>query len=155
MVRRRTSAEAKLQAGADRRRMMLERIAAGTPVGLLAYAGSETVGWVSIAPRETHRNLGGRPPEAGETVWSLTCFYVPRRRRGDGLVRELLAGAVDHARRNGATVGEAYPVDPDSPSFRYMGFVPVFEEAGFAEIGRTGIRRHVMRLELGRASPAK
>ncbi len=63
-------------------------------------------------------------------------------------MRRLLAGAIDHARANGATVVEAYPVDPDSPSFRFMGFVPVFAEAGFRDLGMTGTRRHVMRLRL-------
>ena len=29
-----------------------------------------------------------------------------------------------------------------------MGFVPVFAEAGFHDLGMTGTRRHVMRLEL-------
>jgi GNAT superfamily N-acetyltransferase len=148
MVWRRTAAEARLQAGAERRRMMLERIAAGTPVGLIAYAGEQPVGWVSIAPRQTHRALGGPPAQPGEVIWSLVCFYVPRRLRGEGLVRKLIAGAVDHARANGATVVEAYPVAPDSPSFRFMGFVPVFAEAGFRDLGMTGTRRHVMRLQL-------
>lgn len=148
MVWRRTAAEARLQTGSDRKRMMLQRIAAGTPVGLLAYAGDQPVGWVSIAPRDTYRNLGGPEAKAGEAIWSLVCFYVPRRLRGDGLVRRLLAGAVDHARKHGATVIEAYPVDEDSPSFRFMGFVPVFAEAGFADLGMTGTRRHVMRLKL-------
>ena len=148
MVWRRTTAEAKLQAPAERRRMMLERINAGTPVGLLAYDGEMPIGWVSIAPRETHRALGGPPAERGEVIWSLTCFYVPRRLRGEGLLRKLLMGAVDHARANGATIVEAYPVAPDSPSFRFMGFVSVFAEAGFRDLGMTGTRRHVMRLKL-------
>jgi GNAT superfamily N-acetyltransferase len=145
MVWRRTAAEAKLQAPAERKRMMRERVAAGMPVGLLAYDGEAPVGWVSIAPRETHRVLGGPPAAPGEAIWSLVCFYVPRRLRGAGLVRRLLAGAVDHARAHGATIVEAYPVDPDSPSFRFMGFVPVFAEAGFRDLGMTGTRRHVMR----------
>ncbi len=29
-----------------------------------------------------------------------------------------------------------------------MGFVPVFAEAGFRDLGMTGTRRHVMRLKL-------
>jgi predicted GNAT family acetyltransferase len=148
MVWRRTSAEAKLQAGADRKRMMKERVGDGMPVGLLASSGGRTVGWVSIAPRETHRALGGLPAKEGERIWSLTCFYVPRRLRGQALVRALIAGAVGHARKAGGTVVEAYPVDADSPSFRYMGFVTTFRSAGFHEVGRTGLRRHVMRLRL-------
>nr|PZN92019.1 MAG: acetyltransferase [bacterium] len=43
---------------------------------------------------------------------------------------------------------EFHPVDPDSPSYRFMGFVRFFEAAGFREVGRAGSRRHVMRLDL-------
>jgi hypothetical protein len=39
---------------------------------------------------------------------------------------------------------EAYPVVPDSPSYRFMGFVETFKKAGFIETGRVGKRRHVM-----------
>lgn len=148
MVWRRTSAEAKLQAGADRKRMMKERIDDGTPVGLLAYSGKQPVAWCSIAPRDTYRNLGGPEAKEGERIWSLACFYVPRRLRGQGTVHRLIAAAIDHAKKNKATIVEAYPVDDTSPSFRFMGFVPVFAEAGFTELGRTGTRRHVMRLAI-------
>jgi len=149
MVWRRTREEARLQAGSDRKRMMKERVGAGTPVGLLACIGERTVGWVSIGPRDSHRNLGGPPAQDGERIWSLVCFYVPRRLRGQALVRRLIAGAVDHARQAGATIVEAYPVDETAPSYRFMGFVDTFREAGFREVGRAGVRRHVMRLEVG------
>ena len=43
------------------------------------------------------------------------------------------------------TVIEGYPVDPDSPSYRFMGVRSVFLAAGFEEIGRVGKRRHAMR----------
>lgn len=43
---------------------------------------------------------------------------------------------------------EFHPVDPDSPSYRFVGFVRFFEAAGFREVGRAGSRRHVMRLDL-------
>jgi hypothetical protein len=148
MVWRRTSEEARLHHGADRKRMMKARIEAGTPVGLLAFSGDRPVGWVSIAPRESHRNLGGPPAAAGERIWSLVCFYVPRRLRGRNLVRRLIAGAVDHARSQGATAVEAYPVPDAAPSYRFMGFVGTFRKAGFREVGRAGVRRHVMRLDL-------
>jgi GNAT superfamily N-acetyltransferase len=86
--------------------------------------------------------------ESPEKVWSLACFFVPRELRGLGMTPRLLSAAVDHARKHGATVVEAYPVDADSPSYRFMGFVPVFETAGFQEVGLAGSRRHVMRLAL-------
>jgi GNAT superfamily N-acetyltransferase len=135
--------------GSQRRRAALQRrVRDGVPVGILAYLKGEPVGWCSVAPRETFRPLGG--PEAdGDAVWSVVCFFVPRRLRRRGLMRRLLAAAIETARRHGATVVEAYPVDPDSPSYRFMGYVPLFRSSGFAHVGRAGSRRHVMRLDLG------
>jgi GNAT superfamily N-acetyltransferase len=148
MVWRATDAEGRGTTGAVRRGQMLGRIEGGEPVGLLGYDKDEPVAWVSIAPKPTYRRLGGPHPAEGENVWSLACMLVRRDYRGQGLAHELIAAAVEHASTNGATAVEAYPVDPDSPSYRYMGFVPAFRRAGFVEIGRAGTRRHVMRLLL-------
>ena len=151
MAWRVTAAEAKSHPdGKSRQPLMLARIAAGTPVGLLAYAGDTPVGWVSVAPRDSYRDLGGSPANADESIWSLACLYVPRANRSSGFGRTLVGAAVAHARAQGATVLEAYPVDPDSPSYRFMGFLPVFQALGFVEVGRAGSRRHVVRLALAR-----
>jgi GNAT superfamily N-acetyltransferase len=81
-------------------------------------------------------------------VWSVTCFFVRRDHRGKGLSGRMLDAAVELARRSGARTVESYPVAPDSPSYRYMGFLPLFQERGFLEVARAGSRRHVLRLEL-------
>lgn len=148
MVWRRSAAEAKENDGESRKRQMLERIGTDTPVGLIGHLQGTPVAWVSVAPRETYRNLGGLPVEPGEVIWSIVCFFVQRRLRGRGLARLLITGAVNYAKEKGATIVEAYPVDPDAPSYRFMGFVSVFAEAGFVDVGRAGRRRHVMRLTL-------
>lgn len=148
MAWRATKEEGRSPTGAVRRRQILGRIDNGTPVGLLGYDGGEPVAWVSIAPKDTYRRLGGPEPAAGERVWSLACMFIRRDHRRRGLAHALIAAAVEEARRRGATAVEAYPVDPDSPSYGYMGFVPAFTRAGFVEIGRAGSRRHVMRLIL-------
>lgn len=136
--------------GESRRRAMRRRVEAGMPVGILGYLDGEPAVWCSIAPRDTYRALGGvdEPGDSGGAVWSLVCFYVPRRLRGQGITAKLIAAAVAYARSCGAVAVEAYPVAPDSPSYRFMGFVPTFEQAGFREVGRVGTRRHVMRLRL-------
>jgi GNAT superfamily N-acetyltransferase len=126
---------------------MRGRVQAGVPIGLLGYLGETPVAWCSIAPRDTYRQgLGG----AGEPdTWSLACMFIRRDLRGQGITRQLIKAAVDHARAHGAKIVEAYPVDPDSPSYRFMGFVPTFEKAGFKPTGqREGKRRHLMQLEL-------
>jgi GNAT superfamily N-acetyltransferase len=136
------------RAGSQVRRAALQRrVRAGVSVGLLAYAGERPVAWCSVAPRATFRPLGGLE-DSDDGVWSIVCFFVPRRLRGRGFMRLLLEAAIDTARRRGARILEAYPVDPASPSYRFMGFVPVFRAAGFREVGRAGSRRHVMRLAL-------
>ncbi|HVZ14415.1 MAG TPA: GNAT family N-acetyltransferase [Bauldia sp.] len=147
MVWRRTAAEAKHHSGTERKAQMMQRIEGGSPVGLLAYDGEAAAAWVSVAPRETYRNLGGPSPKPGEVVWSIVCFFVPRKRRGQG-IRALIAGAVEYAKGEGATVVEAYPVDRGAPSYRYMGFVDVFAASGFRDEGMAGTRRHVMRLRI-------
>lgn len=144
MVWRGTPDERKSKA--TRRAGLERRVREGVPVGLLAYLDDEPVAWCSVAPRTTFRPLGG--PDEGDAVWSLVCFFVTRDVRRRGIMAALLESAASHAREHGATVLEAYPVDSDSPSYRFMGFVSVFEEAGFRELGRAGKRRHVVRLDL-------
>ncbi|MBN8231845.1 GNAT family N-acetyltransferase [Corallococcus macrosporus] len=143
--------EARDFSSADRKAAMRSRVKDGVPVGILGYLDGEPVAWCSIAPRPTYRNNLGGPTVDGEKperVWSLACFFVPRALRGQGMTPRLITAAVAHARKHGATVVEAYPVDAESPSYRFMGFVPVFTSAGFEEVGRAGSRRHVMRLSL-------
>jgi GNAT superfamily N-acetyltransferase len=155
MVWRATAVERQESRGAPRRRQMLGRIDAGVPVGLIGFDGDEPVAWVSVAPRDTYRPLGAPAATAGERVWSLVCMYVTRRLRGEGIGDQLISAAAGHAAARGATVLEAYPVEPDAPSYRFMGFVPAFERAGFVEVGRAGARRHVMRLTLSTPSAGK
>jgi GNAT superfamily N-acetyltransferase len=130
--------------GSERKPLMRARVEAGVPVGLLGYLDGEPSAWCSVAPRPTHRKL--EPGQNDDpTIWSVTCFFVPRALRGQGLSRRLLEAALEHARRSGAKVVEAYPVDPDSPSYRFMGFRSLYEAAGFEEVGRAGERRRVVR----------
>ena len=134
--------------GSDRKPLMAKRVNSGTTVGLVGYLDGEPVAWVSIAPRDTYRDLGGPDAKDGEAVWSLACMYVRRQIRGEGHGLALIEAAKAYAKKRGATVLEAYPVDPESPSYRFMGFVPAFEKLGFEQVAIAGSRRHVMRLSL-------
>jgi len=148
MVWRATPEEGKLTGNANRKAAMHQRVKDKVPVGLLAYADDEPVGWCSIAPRDTYRRLVKDDTSDDDGVWAISCFFIKRELRGQGMTKRLLAAALKHARAHGAMVVEAYPVDADSPSYRFMGFVPMFEQAKFHEIGREGTRRHVMRRKL-------
>jgi len=147
MVWRATPEEARRTDGASRKAAFARRIAAGTTVGLLGYLDDEPVAWCSVAPRSTYRRLVD-DGSADEGIWSIACFFVVRRLRGQGITQRVIAAASDFARSKGASIVEAYPVDPESPSYRFMGFVPAFEAAGFCETGRAGTRRHVFQLRV-------
>jgi hypothetical protein len=49
--------------------------------------------------------------------------------------QRIIAFVLEFARDRGASIVEAHPVDSSFPSRRFMGFVPVFEAAGFREVG--------------------
>ena len=147
MVWRATPDEAQHKDGANRKVAIASRVSAGVPIGLLGYVDGEPVAWCSVAPRSTYRRLVD-DDSSDEGIWSIACFFVVRRLRGQGITQRIINAAVEHARAHGARIVEAYPVDPNSPSYRFMGFVPVFEKAGFREVGRAGSRRHVMQLKV-------
>ncbi|RQP20179.1 MAG: GNAT family N-acetyltransferase [Parapedobacter sp.] len=142
MVWRMTSAELKQNTSANRKTFIEQRVQSGTPIGLFAYADKEPIAWCSIAPRDTHLRLGG--DDSLENVWSITCFYIKKAFRGNGLTHTLIEEAKKYATENGAGYLEAYPVAPDSPCYRFMGFVETFEKTGFRFVKKAGTRRNVM-----------
>jgi GNAT superfamily N-acetyltransferase len=133
---------------AARKHALHARVQKGIPIGLLGYVEGEPVAWCSVAPRETFLRLCDEQDDREVDVWSVVCFFVRRDHRKTGLSGQLLDAAIALARKSGARALEGYPVDPTSPSYRFMGFLELFEERGFVRVGRAGSRRHVMRLEL-------
>ena len=131
---------------AEKKASMKKRVNEGIPVGILAYSENDPIAWCSIAPRETFRNLGGDKDK--QDVWSLVCFFIKRPFRNQGLSKLLLENAIQYAKENGAKYIEAYPVDSDSPSYRFMGFKQIFEKVEFKFIKKVGKRRNRMLLKL-------
>lgn len=133
----------------------------GRAPGLVAYAGDEAIGWLSIGPREDYERLAHSrvlAPLDETPVWSIVCFVVGRRSRGRGVARALLAAGVDYARDHGATMLEAYPVEIQAgvriPSANvYHGSLSMFEGAGFEIVARratpgSDASRPIVRLDL-------
>src|SRR3972149_1947447 len=109
MFFRRSSTEMARAMSADNRAAL--RALAGTDPapGLLAYDGDEPVGWVGLGPRSGFERLVRSrflAPVDDLPAWSIVCFFVARRRRGQGVARALLEGAVAYAREHGAPAGE-------------------------------------------------
>jgi len=141
---------------AERRDELHHRVESGEQPGLLAYDGADPIGWCALAPREryarldnprarTYRRLDERPS------WVVTCFFVRRDRRGQGVATALLAAVAEFVAARGGTLVEGYPTEhpEQGPAAMYTGTVPMFTDAGFTEAARPG-GRPLMRLELPR-----
>ena len=129
--------------------------------GLVAYDEETVVGWVSLGPREDYERLAFSrvlAPIDEAPVWSIVCFVVGRKSRGQGVAGDLLAAAVDYAREHGATMLEAYPVDVPkgeriASASAFHGTLGMFKRAGFKVIERRRLNasspvRPIVRLTL-------
>jgi GNAT superfamily N-acetyltransferase len=129
----------------ENRAVLTVRTMTGPSPGLVASRAGRPIGWVSLGPRDSFvklatRAYGGSSKPAEVGVWSIVCCVVDPRERGRGQARRLLAAAVDHARANGATVIEAYPIDPGGEHIpnpvAYAGTLRMFLDAGFRIVGQ-------------------
>ncbi|MBT2303682.1 GNAT family N-acetyltransferase [Variovorax paradoxus] len=85
-----------------------------------------------------------------QPVWSVICFVVPSEYRGQGVAQALLDGAIAYARKRGATLLEACPVDKPGRSGddqMWFGAKSMYDRAGFKEVARRKPRRPVVRLK--------
>jgi GNAT superfamily N-acetyltransferase len=143
------------QKGEGNRRAFKKIVAGGAPPGLLAYDGSEPVGWCAIAPRAEYPKMARSrvlEPVDAQPVWSVSCLFVARPYRRRGLSVRLLTAAADYARRRGGRIVEGYPVEPrqgDMPDpFVWTGLASAYRRAGFTEVARRSETRPIMRRNL-------
>jgi GNAT superfamily N-acetyltransferase len=154
MAWRQSNKEFQKKKGAGNKRAIKKLVESGRPPGILAYAGREPIGWVSIAPREQFVRLAGSrvlAPVDDQPVWSVSCFFVRKDFRKQGLTIELLNAAADFARKKDAKVIEGYPYDLKQnlpPPFVWTGLLASFEKAGFKEAARRSKTRPLMRRAL-------
>jgi len=145
------------QKGDKNRRTLRKIVEAGKPAGVLAYDGNKPIGWCAVAPRQDFVTLANSrilKPVDDQLVWSLPCFFVAKEYRRRGVTAQLLQGAVEYAKKQGAKIVEGYPNDPKSgpmaDAFAWTGFASAFKKARFTEVARRSKTRPVMRKVAGR-----
>jgi len=157
MYWRLTRSEYEKKKGLGNKKALRRIVDSGRPPGLLAYAGGKPVAWCAVGPREIYPVLERSRILAridDEPTWSVTCFFVVRPFRRQGITFQLLKAAVDFAGRKGARVVEGYPVEPKKGSlpdvFAYTGLPSAYRKAGFVEVLRRSETRPIMRYFVGR-----
>ena len=128
-------------------------VVAGQAHAALVYAGEACVGWCQFgSPAELPEIKNKRNYEAsrsGEPApWRITCFFVDRHHRKQGVAAAALDGALKQIAKLGGGVVEAYPEDTDSrmvsPTFLHAGTLAMFEAAGFTQQRQIGKNKWVV-----------
>ncbi|HKN32234.1 MAG TPA: GNAT family N-acetyltransferase [Terriglobales bacterium] len=121
-----------------------------TPPGLIAFDGELAVGWCQLTPRALLPWLDRAWQRIDDLpVWSISCFYVRKEYRRQGITSALIQKAIETARKAGVPSLEGYPLDADlSPSATGTGYVSTFLRAGFRVVGRRSHARPILRLDL-------
>jgi len=137
---------------AETRRAYKERlVTTNRSRSALVYASGDVVGWCQFGPPAElparmggFRKLGADPPD-----WRITCFFVDRDRRKQGVATTALAGALRMIAAKGGGSVDGYPIatrgKPYSSSFLWSGSEAMFAAAGFRQLGVLGARKLVMR----------
>ena len=103
--------------------------------GILLYDDGSPVGWISVDPLA---NLPGHDAhiEARENEWSIHCVYLLPGYRKKALSQQLIRGAMELAKNNGATIITAFPCPAENEagqpeSLMFGGRMNTFLELGF------------------------
>ena len=149
------------QRGAANRRAFKRIVESGEIPGLLAYHSDQPIGWCAAGPREKYIRLENSRVLGSvddSPVWSVSCLFVDRKYRRQGVSVKLLAAAVAFARKHKALILEGYPTDPahtkTPDAFVWTGLASAYRQAGFVEVLRRSKTRPIMRFDL-RCKPTR
>ena len=142
--------------GPHRRESKACRVREGTAHAALVYHEALCVGWCQFGPtdelprikhlREYTATLDTLPD------WRITCFFVDKAYRGQGVSTAALAGALQEIARLGGGLVESYPEEVDgrtvSGSFLHNSRLGMFERQGFERVRPLGKHHWVVRKQV-------
>jgi GNAT superfamily N-acetyltransferase len=146
--------------GAERTRAWKEHLVRqGDAHAALVFAGDDAIAWcqygrVAELPNIYHRKEITTAQAADRNTagpdYRITCFFVDRDHRRQGVAEVALQGALDLIGAAGGGVVESYPNDTqgrkESASFLHNATRTMFEKAGFSYLRPAGTKKCVMRL---------
>jgi len=145
--------------GPHRQEQKACRVRAGTAHAALVYHQAQCVGWAQYGPpdelpRIKHRRAyeQGQPAGQAPPDWRITCLFVDKAWRGQGVSLAAVQGALALIAAAGGGRVESYPQDTagtrTSPGFLHNGTVAVFEAAGFVRERAIGQHHWVVRRDV-------
>jgi ribosomal protein S18 acetylase RimI-like enzyme len=136
-----------------------ELVQGGRSHGIIVYKSETPVGWCQFGPRdELPRIDEGRnyrkldPVTGGKRLWRITCFFVDKDHRGQGIAKTALRAALASIRKNGGGIVEAYPVVSKKilaeSQWIWFGTRGMFEREQFKPVAPLGASYLLMRRTL-------
>lgn len=132
------------------RQRKLARVCEGTTHAALVFEGDLCVGWCQFgSPAELPRIKSRAAYDKTVTTlpdWRVTCFYVRKGHRRQGVSRDALSGALDLIAGLGGGVVEGYPEPAGSvpAGFLFNGALSTYEQLGFSRDRMIGKHRWVV-----------
>jgi GNAT superfamily N-acetyltransferase len=120
----------------------------GTAQGWCQYGSPEEL------PGITHRREYDKdaPPRPG---WRITCLFVDRKHRGQGVARAALEGALDQIASAGGglveAISEVTAGRQAQGRFLFSATVELFEELGFSRVRQVGKHAWIVSRQVSRA----
>ena len=140
----------------DNRALKERLVGEGRAHAALVFDGDAAVAWCqygspgelpNIYHRKEYEASLDRLPD-----YRLTCFFVDKKYRRQGMAGVALQGALELIAQAGGGTVEAYPQQTEgervSASFLYSATRSLFEQAGFSYIRPKGKKHCVMRIEV-------
>ncbi len=129
------------------------RVEEGRATSALVFDGDQAIGWCQYGtPEELSRINHVKEWEAGlveRPNYRITCFFIDRDHRNQGVAREGLDGALQLIAESGGGLVEAYPHDTHgekkTASFLHSATRSMFEQAGFVFERTLGTQRNLMK----------
>ena len=132
------------------RRRKLGRVREGRAHAALVFDGDQCLGWCQFGPPAELPRIKSRAAyEKGQAAapdWRITCNFVGKGHRRQGVATAALEGALDLIGRLGGGTVEGYPEDAGSvpAGFLFNGALSTYEQLGFTRDRRIGKHRWVV-----------
>lgn len=145
--------------GAETNRALKKRyVDEGAAHAALVMHGDEAIAWAEYGtPTELptlHHRKQYDAEKDGDPDYRITCVFVDRRYRRQGVTEIAIRGALDQIAQAGGGLVEAYPHDLThqtkkmSSSFLYNGTRRLYERLGFSYVRPKGLKNCVMAVEV-------
>jgi GNAT superfamily N-acetyltransferase len=149
-----TSAQYDKMAKDERKEFQKALAYQGLGSGIIVYDGNTPIAWCQFGlaerfPRYDHMRAYKELDLPADLLprWRISCLFVDKHRRGEGLSRFALKSAVESIRAHGGGVVEAFPLDvPEVRYPQYTGSEKMYHDEGFETIARLGKNTLLMRL---------